>query len=100
KSIEEWLSRAAELDAIIGFRFHGNMVALLQGKPCFYFVYDSRITEFCDLYKLPYQDVRDDWKDPVKAMVEHDWDEANAAINKCYVELKKFYDENQYVVAM
>lgn len=100
RSIEEWLARAAELDAIIGFRFHGNMVALLQGKPCFYFVYDSRITEFCDLYKLPYQDVRDGWKDPVQTMMEHDWEAANAAINSCYTELKAFYTENEYAIAM
>ncbi|MFN8679955.1 polysaccharide pyruvyl transferase family protein [Paracoccus sp. P2] len=96
KSIEEWLSLAAELDAIIGFRFHGNMVALLQGKPCYYLVYDSRITEFCDLYKLPYQDVRDGWKDPVKIMIEHDWDAANTAIQVCHAELKEFYQENGY----
>ncbi|SIT87122.1 polysaccharide pyruvyl transferase family protein [Pontibaca methylaminivorans] len=99
RSIEEWLSLAAELDAIIGFRFHGNMVALLQGKPCFYFVYDSRITEFCQLYKLPYQDVREEWKDPVQAMMEHDWDAANAAIQACQNELKLFYQENGFSIA-
>lgn len=96
KSIEEWLARAAELDAIIGFRFHGNMVALLQGKPCFYFVYDSRITEFCELYKLPYLDVRDDWEDPVKMMLDHDWDIANSAIESCLSNLKEFYVENGF----
>ena len=89
-----------ELDAIIGFRFHGNMVALLQGKPCFYSVYDSRITEFCDLYRLPYQDVRDGWKDPVQAMMEHDWEAANAAIQNCHNELKAFYEENGFGLKM
>src|SRR5262245_59595217 len=53
QSIEEWLSKVRDLDAIIGFRFHGNMVALLQGAPCYYYVYDSRIKEFCDTYELP-----------------------------------------------
>lgn len=96
KSIEEWLAHATELDAIIGFRFHGNMVALLQGKPCFYFVYDSRITEFCELYKLPHQDVREVWADPVQAMLHHDWDAANAAIASCHKELTAFYQENGY----
>ena len=52
-------ARAAGLDAMIGFRFHGNMVALTQGVPCFYFVYDSRITEFCRLYRLPHLAVED-----------------------------------------
>ena len=95
-SIEEWLDRAAELDAIIGFRFHGNMVALLQGKPCYYYVYDSRIREFCELYQLPYQDVREPWVSPAEAMLSHDWDRTNAALRSCYGEMQAFFDENDY----
>lgn len=95
-SIEEWLARAAELDAIIGFRFHGNMVALLQGKPCYYYVYDSRIREFCELYNLPYQDVRDGWSDPAKAILDHDWQATNKAMRTCYEEMHTFYAENGY----
>ncbi|MDS9467370.1 polysaccharide pyruvyl transferase family protein [Paracoccus sp. MBLB3053] len=98
RSIEDWLARASELHAIIGFRFHGNMVALLQGKPCYYYVYDSRITEFCDLYRLPYQDVREGWKNPVRAMLDHDWESTNVAIAKCGEELKTFYAENGFDV--
>jgi hypothetical protein len=96
KSIEEWLAKARDLDAIIGFRFHGNMVALLQGKPCYYYVYDSRLTEFCQLYGLPYQDVVDGWKDPVEAMMNHDWANANTRMAKCFEEIKMFYAENGF----
>lgn len=98
KSIEEWLSKARDLDGIIGFRFHGNMVALLQGKPCYYYAYDSRLTEFCQLYDLPYQQVTDDWQDPVTGMVEHDWKSTHSAISKCFTELKEFYRENNFSV--
>ena len=56
--------RPRGLDAMIGFRFHGNMVALTQGVPCFYYVYDSRITEFCRLYRLPHLAVEDPWVGP------------------------------------
>lgn len=94
KSIEEWLAKARDLDAIVGFRFHGNMVALLQGKPCYYYVYDSRLTEFCELYGLPHQDVTDDWRDPARAMIEHDWAAANARIAACFDEIRAFYAEN------
>ncbi|MEL6957341.1 MAG: polysaccharide pyruvyl transferase family protein [Pseudomonadota bacterium] len=94
RSIDEWLSKARDLDAMIGFRFHGNMVALLQSIPCFYWVYDSRLREFCDLYKLPYQAVSDPWQDPVEAMLNHDWDTANAAFRSCYGELLACYEEN------
>jgi polysaccharide pyruvyl transferase WcaK-like protein len=96
KSIEEWLAKARDLDAIIGFRFHGNMVALLQGKPCYYYVYDSRLTEFCKLYGLPYQDVTEDWRDPAQAMIDHDWDSANARMSGCFDEIKAFYAENWF----
>lgn len=94
QSIEEWLAKARDLDAIIGFRFHGNMVALLQGAPCFYYVYDSRLTEFCHLYGLPYQDVSAPFANPVTCMLEHDWVEANRRIAACHTEMKAFFAEN------
>ncbi|RJL16601.1 polysaccharide pyruvyl transferase family protein [Paracoccus siganidrum] len=96
RSIEEWLDRASELHAIIGFRFHGNMIALLQGRPCYYYVYDSRIREFCDLYQLPYQDVREEWRDPAQALLDHDWNRTNAALKSCYGEMQEFFKENGY----
>lgn len=94
RSIDDWLSKARDLDGMVGFRFHGNMVALLQSIPCYYWVYDSRLKEFCDLYKLPYQDVSEDWVDPVKAMLDHDWDSANAAFRNCYSELRGCFEDN------
>uniref|UniRef100_UPI003F70901F polysaccharide pyruvyl transferase family protein n=1 Tax=Sandarakinorhabdus sp. TaxID=1916663 RepID=UPI003F70901F len=97
KSIEEWLAKARDLDAIVGFRFHGNMVAMLQGKPSYYWVYDSRLTEFCQLYGLPYQDVTEEWRDPAQAIIEHDWNTANARMAACFEELKAFYAENGFM---
>lgn len=96
KSIEEWLAKARDMDAIIGFRFHGNMVALLQGKPCYYYTYDSRLKEFCDVYGLPQQDVTEDWRDPVAVMIDHDWDACNRRIAALQAELIAFYEENGY----
>ena len=94
RSIDEWLAKVRDVDAAFGFRFHGNMIALLQGIPCYYWVYDSRLKEFCDLYKLPYSDVAEDWTDPVKAILDHDWDSANAAMASCHRELRACYAEN------
>lgn len=93
-SIEEWLAKARDQDAMIGFRFHGNMVALLQGSPCLYYVYDSRLEEFCEIYNLPWEDVVSPWKDPVKTILDFDWDKTNASIKKCFEEMKAFYSEN------
>jgi Polysaccharide pyruvyl transferase len=94
RSVEDWLARARDLDAMIGFRFHGNMVALTQGVPCFYYLYDSRITEFAQLYSLPCLDVKDGWRDPVTAILDHDWDATTKSIRACFEELVAFYEEN------
>jgi len=96
KSIEEWLAKARDLDAIIGFRFHGNMVALLQGYPAYYYTYDSRLVEFCEIYRLPCQDVCHEFIDPSFQIINHDWDVTNSSINKCYSEIKYFYEENGF----
>jgi hypothetical protein len=70
------------------------MVALTQGVPCFYYLYDSRITEFSRVYSLPHLDVEERWRNPVTAILEHDWDATTKAIRGCFEELVAFYDEN------
>ena len=97
-TIEEWLSKTRDLDAIIGFRFHGNMMALLQGKPSYYYYYDSRIEEFCKLYRLPGQDVNAEWVNPIIKMQEHDWSKTNDCIKTCFQELTSFYRENSFEI--
>lgn len=100
RNVEEWLARVRDVDAMIGFRFHGNMIALLQGKPCYYYTYDSRLKEFADVYGLPQQDVTEDWVDPAEAMIAHDWDATNARIRRLFEELKAFYAENGFAHAL
>jgi hypothetical protein len=94
ESIEEWMAKVRDLDAMIGFRFHGNVIGLLQSLPCYYYVYDSRLNEFCDLYRLPHQEVETDFVDPVRAMLDHDWTLTNARLRACRAELDAFYLEN------
>ena len=94
KTIEEWIAKARDVDAMLGFRFHGNMVAIHQGIPALYYTYDSRIEEFVKLYKLPSQDVSATWVDPIKTIADHDWSNTNKAINACFAELLAFYKEN------
>lgn len=94
-SIEEWKGKARDLDAMIGFRFHGSMISLSQGKPCYNVVYDARIEEFCRLYELPYQDVTEDL-DPIGRIIAHDWDKTNRAFRDCAVEMRAFWKENGF----
>lgn len=96
KSIEEWLARTGKLDANIGFRFHGNMVALLQGNPCLFYTYDSRLKEFCDLYHLPQQDVAEEFSDPVDKMTQHNWNKTNMTIAVLLANLEGYYRENGF----
>lgn len=96
KNIEEWVAKARDVDAIIGFRFHGNMVALMQGTPCYYYVYDSRLAEFAELYGLPWQDVNEEFVNPIDRMLGHDWGKVNASLAKYFEELKAFYEENGF----
>ncbi|MEM6408712.1 MAG: polysaccharide pyruvyl transferase family protein [Pseudomonadota bacterium] len=94
ESVEEWLAKARDLDGMIGFRFHGNMVGLIQGVPAYYYTYDSRLKEFCDLYKLPCSDVEDAWTDPIRAMLDHDWQATRSQFRSCLSEMIQCYDEN------
>ena len=76
------------------------MVGLLQGKPCYYHVYDSRLTEFCELYKLPWQDVTEAWRDPAEAIIAHDWDATNTQLARCHDEIRAFYVENGFETSL
>jgi len=95
-SVEDWIERAGRVMAMIGFRFHGNMVGLLQGKPCFFWTYDSRITEFCELYALPSRPAAAGPCDPVAIMRDHDWGRTHAALDKAKAELDAFWTENGF----
>jgi Polysaccharide pyruvyl transferase len=43
---------------VTGYRLHGNLMALANGVPSFYFVYDERTLELCETFHIPFFDVR------------------------------------------
>lgn len=45
-------------DLVTGYRLHGNLIALANGVPSFYFVYDERTHEICETFNIPFFDVR------------------------------------------
>lgn len=92
--IDQWVEEAETVDAMIGFRFHGNMVALMQGKPCFFYTYDSRLEEFCEVYGLPSASIEGGVGDPLQRILDHDWGETHKKSLQCFEELKTFYAEN------
>lgn len=52
--MRDWEDFSATLDFVIGFRLHGNIVALHQGVPGVFITCDSRVQEIVDVWKLPY----------------------------------------------
>ena len=82
-------------DLVLGYRLHGNLMALANRVPSIYFTYDSRTTEFAETFAIP--------SHPVFAerpfRLEEYWDQAlfdrfNRAYYACYREMRTFLDEN------
>ncbi|MCR6631654.1 MAG: polysaccharide pyruvyl transferase family protein [Magnetospirillum sp.] len=89
----EQLMRAQDL--VLGYRLHGNLMALASGVPSVYFTYDSRTAEFVDTYRIPAFDVFSG-KD---FRLEDYWDQSlferfNRAYHARYRDMKLFLDEN------
>ncbi|MBZ3695801.1 polysaccharide pyruvyl transferase family protein [Phyllobacterium calauticae] len=89
----ETLVRAHQL--VLGYRLHGNLMALANGVPSIYFTYDSRTAEFAETYKIPSYDVfggkpfrlEDYWDQSL-------FDKYNRAWFETYGEMNVFLTEN------
>jgi polysaccharide pyruvyl transferase WcaK-like protein len=84
------------LDLVLGYRLHGNLMALANGTPSIYFTYDSRTVEFAETFQIPSVDVfsgRD-------FRLEEYWEQArfdrfNAAYAQVYGAMSAFLSENK-----
>ncbi len=82
-------------DMVLGYRLHGNLMALSNGVPSIYFTYDSRTVEFAETFQIPSFDVFSG-KDFV---LEDHWDQSlfdrfNRAYFHTYREMRTFLVEN------
>ena len=58
--VDEWAKDVSQqIDVMVGFRLHGNVIALHQGIPAVFFTYDSRIRELAALFAAPAIEVED-----------------------------------------
>lgn len=85
-----------KLDLVLGYRLHGNLMALANGTPSIYFTYDSRTVEFAETFQIPSVDVFGD--KPFR--LEEYWDQAlfdrfNAAYARTYGAMSAFLSENK-----
>lgn len=85
----------AARDLVLGYRLHGNLMALANRVPSVYFTYDSRTVEFAETFAIPSFDVFGD--KPFR--LEEYWDQSlferfNRAYYQRWREMRLFLDEN------
>jgi polysaccharide pyruvyl transferase WcaK-like protein len=82
-------------DLVLGYRLHGNLMALANGVPSIYFTYDSRTAEFAETFDIPAYDVFSG----KKFVLEEYWSQArferfNRAYYQGYRAMRDFLEEN------
>lgn len=100
-AVADYQALVQKMDMVLGYRLHGNLMALANGVPSIYFVYDSRTAEFADTFSIPSYDVYAD-KDFV---LENYWDQSlferfNRTYHMRYRDMRDFLDENGIVHQM
>jgi hypothetical protein len=94
--VDHWTKHVADnTDLMVGFRLHGNVIALHQGIPAVFFTYDARIRELADFFAVPSVEV--DQYMPVSLRRIHEaldfslWERHYA---RNFAEYVRFLDEN------
>ena len=93
--VTDWERVMRAKDLALGFRLHGNLMALANGVPSIYFTYDSRTTEFVETYHIPSFDVFSG----KKFRLEDYWQQSlferfNRVYRQRYQDMQAFLDEN------
>lgn len=83
------------LDLVLGYRLHGNLMALANGVPSIYFTYDSRTVEFAETFQIPSFDVFSS----KEFRLDEYWDQSlfdkhNRSWRHIYGEMHQFLTEN------
>jgi len=94
--VAEYEQLVRKLDLVLGYRLHGNLMALSNGTPSIYFTYDSRTVEFAETFQIPSVDVFGD----TPFRLEDYWEQArfdrfNAAYARVYGAMSAFLSENR-----
>ncbi|MET1412236.1 polysaccharide pyruvyl transferase family protein [Roseibium sp. HPY-6] len=94
--VADYDAAVSACDLVLGYRLHGNLMALANGVPSIYFTYDSRTREFAETFKIPSFDVfsgkvfrLSDFWDPSC------FDPFNGAYRHIYAAMQQFLEENK-----
>jgi polysaccharide pyruvyl transferase WcaK-like protein len=93
--VADYEALVQQKDLVLGYRLHGNLMALSNGTPSVYFTYDSRTQEFAETFQIPSYDVfsskefrlEDYWHQEL-------FDRYNRAWYLTYREMQTFLSEN------
>jgi hypothetical protein len=93
--VADYENLVQQKDLVLGYRLHGNLMALANGVPSIYFTYDSRTVEFAETYQIPNFDVFSG----KEFSLENYWDQSlfdkfNRAYHHTYREMRQFLVEN------
>lgn len=94
--VDEWAADAREnVDVLVGFRLHGNVIGLHQGIPAVFFTYDSRIRELSTLFAIPSIEVEDYMPINLEKIFESaDFSKVQHVYRLNYAEYHRFLSEN------
>jgi Polysaccharide pyruvyl transferase len=94
--VADYETLVRQKDLVLGYRLHGNLMALANNVPSVYFSYDSRTVEFAETFSIPCYDVYSE----KPFVLEEYWDQARfEKFNRCYYQryrdMRDFLDENE-----
>jgi hypothetical protein len=93
--VAEYEARVLEKDLVLGYRLHGNLMALANAVPAIYFKYDTRTLEFADTFAIPSYDVFSCEPFDLEALWQQSlFDKFNDAYRLRYRAMHDFLDEN------
>lgn len=93
--VDEWASFIKTKDLSIGSRFHGNLIALLNGVPAILIAHDSRTTEMAEFMKIPYHRVENcDLHDIRKLYEDADFNQFTDKYGTARNRYSEFMDRN------
>ena len=94
--VEEWMHYIRSYNFVIGTRFHGCLIALLNEIPSVIFVHDARTREMCELLNIPHVDIRKVEKIDLKMLYElMDLNLLRSTYTLLYHNYIDFLDENK-----
>ncbi len=93
--VADYDARLAQKDLVLGYRLHGNLMALANAVPAIYFTYDTRTAEFAETFAIPSYDVFSGKPFDLEALWRQSlFDAFNAAYRLRYDAMRDFLDEN------